>query len=132
MNKKNWTTEDLFEGKPEAFALFRDLEERIEALGEIEKIVTKTQVSYGAKRKFAWLWMAPASKKAPEGVLMLTLDMTQKVTHPIMSSVKETYPSKWTHQIPIKGEDDIREVDEQGWLPASYQFGTLESKQKGK
>jgi hypothetical protein len=128
MTTDNHSIEKLFAEKPESLKLFHALQKGLEALGDVKQVITKTQVSFGAKRKFAWLWLAPATKKTPEGVLMLTLDMTHKVTHPMITSVEETYTDKWTHQIAVKDEATMREIDKQGWLAESYKFGSMERK----
>ena len=51
------------------------LQERITALGPSETTVG-SQISFGAKRKFAWFWLYNVTKKNPNGVphLMLAID----------------------------------------------------------
>jgi hypothetical protein len=124
-NAKNWTIEDLFLGKPENIKLFRRLQQHIESLGQTEMVVAKTQVSFGAKRKFAWLWLAPVTKKAPEGILMLTLDMTHKIRNPLIRTVEEFYPGKWTHQIAITDMSVIEAIFRHKWVEEAYKFGTM-------
>lgn len=120
------TVENLFAGRPDALRLFRSLAPRIEALGAITTAVTKSQVSFGADRKFAWLWPTPRGKKVPEDVLMLTLDMRKPVSDPLVLSVQETYPGKWTHQIRVLDESVVEHVVNEGWLQEAYDFGIKE------
>ncbi len=101
------TVENLFADRPDALRLFTEFAPRIEAMGGIAVVVTKSQVSFGADRKFAWLWPIPRSRKVPEDVLMLTLDMRTPVADPLIRSVEETYPGKWTHQIRVADESVI-------------------------
>jgi len=54
---RNWTIEGLFEGRLEAYKLFNILREYVESLGPVKIEATKTQVSFGLKTKFAWVWL---------------------------------------------------------------------------
>jgi hypothetical protein len=118
------TIERLFVNKPHNLALFKELRKHIADLDGIKEIITNTQVSFGEARKFAWLWLAPATKKTPEGVLMLTLDMTHPVEHTLINSVEETYPGKWTHQIAVKDRAVLEQILDHGWIKEAYKFGT--------
>lgn len=123
---QHWSLDDLFEHRPKLRALFEMLREDIESLGEIEMVVTRTQVSFGAKRKFAWLWPSPTRRINPEGTLMMTLDLTEPRQHPLLSSVEQTFPGKWTHQIAVTDHSVVEQIREQGWIPSAHAFGTME------
>jgi hypothetical protein len=125
------TVEALFAGKPHALALFEELKRHIIAGGDVEIVVTRTQVSFGARRKFAWVWLAPPTKTQPEGVLMLTLDMTHRTADPLISSAEETYAGKWAHQIPVRDEAVLERIVSSGWLRDAWEFGSLVRGQKG-
>jgi hypothetical protein len=113
----------LFAGKPGPLALFRGLRRRIEALGPVKADATRTQVSLAAARKFAWMWLAPATRRSPHGTLMLTLDMDHRTSDPLIASASQTYPGKWTHQIPVADAAASRKV-RRAWLKDAYAFGT--------
>jgi hypothetical protein len=113
----------LFAGKPGPLALFRALRRRIEALGPVTAEATRTQVSFAAAQKFAWIWLAPASRRSPHGTLVLTLDMNHRTSDPLITSASQTYPGKWTHQIPIADAAVSRKV-RRAWLKDAYAFGT--------
>ena len=98
----------------------------IEALGDVEAVVTRTQVSFGARRRFAWLWPSPTRRTNPEGTLMMTLDLTEPRQHPLLISVEQTYPGKWTHQIAVTDTSVVDQIRRQGWITAAYAFGTME------
>ncbi len=120
---RSWTVEDLLQGRSGLRRCFDRLAAEIEALGEIAVTVTKTQVAFGAKRKFAWLWFAPATKKCPEGILMLTLDLTHQLQDDAIRHVQQTYPGKWTHQIAVLDESVVELVRDRGWLDEALTFG---------
>ena len=52
-----WTIEKLFAGRPAAFLLFEAVRKYIESLGPVEVVPAKTQVSFGVRTKFAWVWL---------------------------------------------------------------------------
>lgn len=52
-----WTIEGLFSGRPEALKLFYVVKQYIESLGPVKIEAMKTQVSFGVKTKFAWVWL---------------------------------------------------------------------------
>jgi len=53
----NWAVEDLFYGGPEVLKLFHYVRQYIESLDPVKIESTKTQISFGSKKKFAWIWL---------------------------------------------------------------------------
>ncbi|MEV0248874.1 DUF5655 domain-containing protein [Nocardia sp. NPDC050712] len=123
MGSEQHTVERLFAERPSALRLFHRLAPRIEGLGDIRTVVTKSQVSYGADRKFAWLWPPARSKSSVQDLLMLTLDTRGPLSDPLIVSVEETYPGKWTHQIKVTDDAVIERIVSAGWLDAALDFG---------
>lgn len=56
-----WTIEGLFAGRPASLLLFQAVRRFIESLGQVTIEATKTQVSFGTARKFAWVWLLQSS-----------------------------------------------------------------------
>ena len=52
-----WTIEGLFEGQPRSYKLFKAVRKYIESIGPVEVEASKTQVSFGVRTKFAWIWL---------------------------------------------------------------------------
>lgn len=123
MSTETYTVERLFAERPRALDLFRSLAPRIEALGDIKTVVTKSQVSYGADRKFAWLWPPARSASSVQDVLILTLDTRSPISDPLVGTVEETYPGKWTHQIKVSDHSVVERIVVAGWLDAALDFG---------
>ncbi|HYG83899.1 MAG TPA: DUF5655 domain-containing protein [Verrucomicrobiae bacterium] len=121
----NWTIDTLFGQQPTNLKLFNYIKRQIEACGDVKLAVTKTQASFGVKRKFAWVWATPATKKQPEGTLMLTLDMLEKETdnRNLIREIIKYRDDKWTHQIPIQGIETIDTIAQLGWFEEAYKFG---------
>lgn len=117
-----WTVEGLFSGRPESLHLFQEVRRFIESLGPVTVEATKTQVSFGAKRKFAWVWLPQIwIRKQPDISITLTIDLDRCVRHDRMRQVVEPYPGRWTHHIVIHQESDFDE-DVRGWLREAYAF----------
>jgi predicted transport protein len=119
----NRTVEGFFAGRPEAFRLFEALRKEIEALGQVKMEVMKTQVSFGAKRKFAWVWLPQMwVRKRPETSITLTFCLDREVRHPRIAEAVEPSPGKWTHHVLI---DRIEDIDDEvrEWLKEAYDFG---------
>ena len=49
--------EAFFAGRARPLALFRPIREYIVSLGDIEVAATKSQVSFAARTRFAWVWL---------------------------------------------------------------------------
>ena len=120
----SWTVEGLFEGRPTAFKLFRMIRRYIESLGPVKLEGAKTQVSFGSRRKFAWVWLAQMwIKKRPETSVTLMFDLGRKIKHDRIESAVEVRPGRWTHHVVIEKASDLDE-DVRSWLQEAYAFGS--------
>ncbi|HSP47885.1 MAG TPA: DUF5655 domain-containing protein [Clostridiaceae bacterium] len=119
----NRTVEGFFEGRPEALMYFEALREEIEALGPVKLEVMKTQVSFAAERKFAWVWLPQMwTRKRPETSITLTFCLDREVRHPKIVEAVEPSPGKWTHHILINRIEDLDD-EVRDWLKEAYDFG---------
>ncbi len=120
----NWTIEGFFEGRPTVRARFDALRRYIESLGPVVIEPMKTQISFGARRKFAWVWLPQTwIKKRPDTSLTLTFDLEHKVDHPCIEEAVQPRPGRWTHHVIIEKESDLND-DVKGWLKEAYEIGT--------
>ncbi len=116
-----WTVEGFFEGRPGALALFNTVCKYIESLGSVTIEPLKTQISFGAKRKFAWVWLPQTwIKKRPENSLTLTFDLNHKVEGPRIEEAVEPRPGRWTHHVVIEQQSDLDD-EVKGWLREAYE-----------
>ena len=126
----NWTIEGLFEGRPQAFRLFLAVRRYIESIGPVEVAATKTQVSFGVKTKFAWVWLPQMwIKKRPLNTITLALDLDHKVNDPRIREAVEPQPGRWTHHILIDTELDL---DEQvkACIREAYEKGKIDRRKQ--
>ncbi len=119
----NWTIEGFFEGRAASLTLFNAVRRYIESLGPVTIEPMKTQISFGTKRKFAWVWLPQTwIKKRSDTSVTLTFDLDHKVEHPRIEEAVETRPGRWTHHVVIENESDIDD-DVKGWLREAYEIG---------
>jgi hypothetical protein len=118
----DWTIEGLFEGRPVALGLFAVVRRYVESFGPVTIEVAKTQVSFGSKRKFAWVWLPQMwIKKQPENSIVLAISLRRKVVHHRIKEATEPYPGRWTHHIVIEKESGFDE-EVKRWLREAYEL----------
>jgi hypothetical protein len=117
----SWTVEGFFEGRPAALALFNTVRKYIESFGAVTIEPMKTQIAFGAKRKFAWVWLPQTwIKKRLENSLTLTFDLNHKVENPRIEEAVEPQPGRWTHHVIIEKQSDLDD-EVKGWLREAYE-----------
>jgi hypothetical protein len=115
--------EGLFAGRPAALLQFHAVRHLIESLGPVTVEATKTQVSFGTARKFAWVWLPQIWIKAqPDSGITLSFARERRVVHEHIRQAVEPYPGWWTHHVVIRQESDLDE-DVKAWLSEPYAFG---------
>ena len=128
----NWTIEGLFEGRPQAFRLFLAVRRYIESVGPVEVAATKTQVSFGVKTKFAWVWLPQLwIKKRPQESITLAFDLDSEVKDARIAAAVEPSPGRWTHHVVIDRESDLDDKVK-GWLRQAYANGAIGRRRKTK
>lgn len=127
-----WTIEQLFAGRPAARALFDAVKRSIESLGPVTVAVTKTQVSFGVKMKFAWVWLPQMwTKNRPEESITLTFDADHEIVHPRIAAAVEPRPGRWTHHVVIEREADLDD-DVLAWLRDAYAMGSSDKRRSAR
>ena len=114
------TIESLFEGYPRSLALFQHVRRYIDSLEAVKVEASKTQVSFGVKRKFAWVWLPQMGiKKQPQDSLVLTFSLPRRVEDPRIKQAVEPRPGRWTHHVVMLREADFDDRVKE-WLRESY------------
>jgi hypothetical protein len=87
-------------------------------LGEdIVEEFTRTQVSFGSARKFAWLTPLTKSKA------LLVLDLWEERTAPQLRNVIRYRDDKITHQVEVRTAEDVEAVNALGWFGEAVAWG---------
>ena len=113
----------LFDGYAEARRLFEVVRKFVESLGPVSVEGMKTQVSFGARRTFAWVWLPQIwTSKRPETSITLTFSLKHQVDDERIAESMESKPGVWTHHVVIEHE---REFDDavRGWIREAYASG---------
>lgn len=112
-----------FDGKPASFAIFEIVYERARSLGPFE-VGVKSQISFGAERKFVWFWLYNVTQKNPNGILHTMLSADRKIGDPHVRAVDQIGKNRWNHQIVIHTARDAQSKWLLRLLQAAYEFGS--------
>ncbi len=120
-----WTLEELFAGRPAALELFHAIRQYIGSLGPVTMEVMKTQVSFGAETKFAWVWLPQLwIKKQPDESVVLTFDLRRRIDDRRIKQSVEPRPGRFTHHVVVRKESDL-DRDLRDWIREAYEQHTL-------
>jgi hypothetical protein len=112
--------EGFFTGRTVSMALFHIVRLYIESLGPVRMEAMKSQISFGTRTKFAWVWLPPPwAKNRPENSIVLTFGLRRHVEHKRIVQAVEPRPGRWTHHVIIDKEADLDE-DVRAWLREAY------------
>ncbi len=114
----------LFGSEPRAVVLYEALEKAIMAMPDVTRIIRKTQVSFSAKRGFAWIWL-PIMKvgNRPDVYVVLSFGLEARIESPRIEEAVEPYPNRWTHHVIIDSESEI-DNELLGWLAQAHDFAS--------
>ncbi|MCU0640797.1 MAG: DUF5655 domain-containing protein [Candidatus Margulisbacteria bacterium] len=114
------TIKQFFAGRPASYRLFQLVKKQLKALGPVKIEVRKTQVSFGTKRKFAWVWLPQMwIKKRLADSITLTFALPRRVRHRQIAEAVQPRPRHWTHHVIIEKPSDLgREVRQ--WLKEAF------------
>ncbi len=125
-----WTIGELFEGQPGSLKLYESVRNYIESIGPVKIDISKTQVAFGVKTKFAWVWLPQMwIKKRPLNTITLALDLDHEVKDPRIKEAVEPRPGRWTHHILIDSEKDL-DNKVKDWLREAYANGTINRRRR--
>jgi uncharacterized protein len=118
------SVDELFADQPACLRLFRAIRRLIEQLGPVEVVATSTQVSFGTRRKFAWVRLPQQwTANRPADSVTLTFSLDHEVVDPRIAEAVEPKPGRWTHHVVIEREADLDETVD-GWLRQAYEAAT--------
>lgn len=112
--------ESLFRNRTKALELFKIVQSYIEGLGSVNTEATKTQISFGTDRKFAWVWLPQIwIKKQPDKSIVVTFSLDRRIQDERVKEAVEPRPGKWTHHVVIEKasdfDDDVRDWIMEAW-----------------
>jgi hypothetical protein len=122
MKRSDQEIKEFFKGRPGSLKLFNALRKIIEKNGSPDIEIKKTQISFGEKYKYAWIWLPQAwIKKRPEDSITLTILTGKKIDSDRIEESVQPKKGFWTHHIVIEKSKDIDEAIET-LINESHQF----------
>ncbi|MFI6866164.1 DUF5655 domain-containing protein [Nocardia sp. NPDC050406] len=115
---------EYFEGKPHSFEIFTVLRELIDQRGACEMSVG-SQITFGVRRKFAWIWLYNVTKTHPEGTVQIMLAMAERLDGPPVYRVTQIGASRWNHLVVVHSLDEARDPALAELVAAAYRFGSV-------
>lgn len=116
----------VFEKFPAALPIAQALQRRIlwEFPAAVVK-VSKTQVSFSNRYGFAYIWPPFRRVRGRPGIYaILTFGLAYEKVHPRIAEAVEPYPGRWTHHVPVAGEEEIDD-ELMEWVRESYNFSMI-------
>jgi len=122
----------FFSSQEDRINLYNATEDLIKSLGPLTIDITKSQISFGTKYKFAWVWLPPDSTgKRPKNSLVLSFGLGHRVESQQIVEAVESYPGRWTHHIIIQEEADLN-TNVRKWLKQAYAYSQAREKNNKK
>jgi hypothetical protein len=110
----------FFAGHDDSRRIFDALHRAVEALGETEVRVSKSQVAFRRKQPFAWAWRPEQYLGPGRPPLVLTVGLRRRDGSTRWKEVVEPARGRFTHHLELHAPS---EVDEQvrGWLREAWE-----------
>ena len=114
------TLNEFFAGKEDSRQIFDTLLRIIEALGQPQMRVTKSQVTFRRRKAFAWAWMPGNYLRGKVAPLVLTLSLQRRDLSPRWKEVVEPTSGRFTHHLELYSatevDDEVRSWLEEAWV----------------
>ena len=111
--------ERFFEGHPRSLALFRAVWTAVDAIGPVSVRTLRSQVAFGRRRGFAWLWMPGMWLRHPTTETVLSIALGRHDRSPRFKEVVHPSRRVFMHHLEL---DHPAEIDAQvvEWLREAY------------
>lgn len=114
--------EELFAEFPKALKVTQLVQAHLDEVGgtAVRTAATKTQVSFAAQRRFAWVWVPQqATGSGPDDAFVSFL-LPRRVESSRVRDAVNARGDLWTHHVPVKSG---KHVDDElkGWLAEAYE-----------
>ena len=124
---KDLDTALFFDEHPEAFPLYKALEDRILAdIRDVNIKVQKSQIAFANRHNFAFVSFLPArkAKERPKVYITVTFGLSYKKESPRIDVATKPYPNRWTHHVLVS---TIDEIDDEllCWIKEASDFSAM-------
>jgi len=112
--------DEFFAGRePLSRELYEAVLAEVEALGDVEVRVTKSQVAFGRRARFAWAWMPGKYIRGEVAPLVLTVDLHRRDPSPRWKEIVEPRPGRFTHHLELRSADQLDD-EVRAWLREAW------------
>jgi len=98
--------DDFFEGQAEARRIYQAIRAAVEALGDAEVRVSKSQIGFYRKRPFASVWR-PGQYLGKGPPLVLTIYLRRRDRSARWKEVVEPKPGRFTHHLELHSAEEV-------------------------
>ncbi|MDM7999950.1 MAG: DUF5655 domain-containing protein [Dehalococcoidia bacterium] len=113
------TLDDFFAGHEESRLIFEAVRGAVDAVGETDIRVTKSQIAFRRRRAFAWAWMAGKYLSRRHAPLVLTISLRRRDLSARWKEVVEPTPGRFTHHLELYAASDIDD-EVRTWLREAW------------
>ena len=126
--------EKFFHGRGASLKLFKRVRKLIERNRSPKIEVSKTQISFGEKYKYIWIWLPQTwIKKRPENSITLAILTGKKINSKKIQESVQPKKGFWTHHIIIgNGKDIDKEIEDLIQESLNFYLTRLENKRQEK
>jgi hypothetical protein len=107
------TLDDFFAGYAGARPIFDALRAEIEASGDVEMLVTKSQIAFRSGTAFAWAWVPDRYLGGGRAPLVMSVTLSARDASPRWKQVVEPAAGRFMHHLELRSveeiDDDVRE-----------------------
>jgi Domain of unknown function (DUF5655) len=114
------TEAQFFKGHPRPRALFRELRKLMATVGAAELDVTRSQIAFRGRTRFAWAWLPQKwLRSVPPEALVLTLDLRRRLRSKRFKEVVEARPGRFTHHLVLYDQAQL-DPELRRWLAEAW------------
>jgi hypothetical protein len=113
------TLDDFFAGQEDPRLIFETLRSALDAIGQAEIRVTKSQVAFRRRKAFAWAWMPGRYLRGRHAPLVLTISLRRRDTSTRWKEIVEPAPGRFTHHLELRSATDIDD-EVRSWLREAW------------
>jgi Domain of unknown function (DUF5655) len=109
----------FFADRPRALELFEPVRAAVMSAGPSTMRITKSQISFGRKTRFAWVWTPDRWLSGKPAPLVLSIGLRRRDPSPRWKEVVEPRPGRFMHHLEIWSEADVDD-EVAGWLQEAW------------
>jgi hypothetical protein len=101
--------------------MFHAVLKAVEEFGPVDAMATKTQVSFRARTRFAWLWVPQMALKRGPPDVYLTFGLPRRVASPRIKESVAARPGRWMHHMRLGSTSEV-DAEVVAWLREAYEL----------